>query len=84
MSWDWQSKTKGRVDVVGGNVKDMGKKANGKYAAGHSPFEKLPTELLGTLYPSFLNFWYSTYFLSAFQLKEIEISDQERLATWIT
>jgi hypothetical protein len=47
MRWDWDSKSKEKAKNVGPDGRSGVKKVDGRYPAGESPFEKLPTELLG-------------------------------------
>jgi len=46
MRWDWESNVKSKSTAA---ARSDSKKVDGKYAAGQSPFEKLPTELLGSI-----------------------------------
>jgi hypothetical protein len=45
LRWDWESNTTKKEEKL--HLAQTGKNADGKYAAGQSPFEKLLTELLG-------------------------------------
>jgi hypothetical protein len=47
LAWDSKAKSTESKKAV---VRTDSKKVDGKYAAGQSPFEKLPTELLGELH----------------------------------